>query len=116
MLLLTLPVLSGTLLLMLGDLHSNTLFFDPIFGGEPIFYQHLFWFFGHPEVYILIIPAFGIISIMISGILQLIIFAKQSMIFAMSCISLGSRGFPAWLLMARSPATRRRTTRTGARS
>jgi heme/copper-type cytochrome/quinol oxidase subunit 1 len=88
MLLLTLPILSGSLLLILSDLHSNTLFFDPIFGGDPIFYQHLFWFFGHPEVYILIIPAFGIISIIISGILQKIIFGNQSMIFAMSSISL----------------------------
>ena len=88
MLLLTLPILSGALLMILGDLHSNTLFFDPIFGGDPIFYQHLFWFFGHPEVYILIIPAFGIISIIISGIAQKIIFGNQSMIFAMSCISL----------------------------
>merc|ERR1712190_351714 len=88
MLLLTLPILSGALQMVLADLHSNTLFFDPIFGGDPIFYQHLFWFFGHPEVYILIIPAFGIISIIISGILQKIIFGNQSMIFAMSCISL----------------------------
>jgi cytochrome c oxidase subunit 1 len=88
MLLLTLPILSGALLLILSDLHSNTLFFDPIFGGDPIFYQHLFWFFGHPEVYILIIPGFGLISIIISGILQKIIFGTQSMIFAMSSISL----------------------------
>merc|ERR1712238_292281 len=88
MLLLTLPILTGALLMVLADLHSNTLFFDPIFGGDPILYQHLFWFFGHPEVYILIIPAFGVISIIISGIAQKIIFGIQSMIFAMSCISL----------------------------
>merc|ERR1711866_30617 len=88
MLLLTLPVLSGALLMVLADLHSNTLFFDPIFGGDPVLYQHLFWFFGHPEVYILIIPAFGVISIVISGVSQKIIFGNQSMIFAMSSISL----------------------------
>merc|ERR1711907_786511 len=91
MLLLVLPVLSGALLMVIADLHSNTLFFDPVFGGDPVLYQHLFWFFGHPEVYILIIPAFGVISIVISGIAQKIIFGNQSMIFAMSCISfLGS--------------------------
>merc|ERR1712170_151505 len=88
MLLLTLPVLSGALLMVLADLHSNTLFFDPVFGGDPVFYQHLFWFFGHPEVYILIIPAIGVISIVISGVSQKIIFGNQSMIFAMGCISL----------------------------
>merc|ERR1712054_647715 len=88
MLLFTLPVLSGALLMVIADLHSNTLFFDPVFGGDPVLYQHLFWFFGHPEVYILIIPAFGVISIVISGITQKIIFGNQSMILAMSCISL----------------------------
>merc|ERR1712066_199262 len=91
MLLLTLPVLTGALVMVLADLHSNTLMFDPVFGGDPVLYQHLFWFFGHPEVYILIIPAFGVISITISGISQKLIFGNQSMIFAMSCISfLGS--------------------------
>merc|ERR1739846_207271 len=88
MLLLVLPILSGALLMVIADLHSNTLFFDPVFGGDPVLYQHLFWFFGHPEVYILIIPAFGVISIVISGISNKIIFGNQSMIFAMSCISL----------------------------
>merc|ERR1719184_263777 len=88
MLLLILPILTGALIMLLADLHYNTVFFDPIFGGDPVLYQHLFWFFGHPEVYILIIPAFGIISITISGVSQKIIFGNQSMIFAMSCISL----------------------------
>ena len=87
LLLLTLPILTGALIMLLADLHLNAVFFDPIFGGDPVLYQHLFWFFGHPEVYILIIPAFGIISIIIAGNSNnRVIFGNQSMILAMSCI------------------------------
>jgi heme/copper-type cytochrome/quinol oxidase subunit 1 len=91
LLIIVIPMLTGGLLMLIADLHYNTVFFDTLYGGDSIFYQHLFWFFGHPEVYILILPAFGLLSYILSELLQVILFGNHSMFLAMSCISfLGS--------------------------